>query len=172
MVRVFKFYHLEWHAPYNFYIFDLDSTLVTSINNIDPRFTISNENNWQFYPSVISALLDIIKNYYLIIVTNQSKLNKFKESMIYNIWESLEAFPLIFVSTQHDVLRKPNIGFLKILHNMITEDPKKYFIVGMQLVQMIHSLHIDGVRLILIFHRISERALFDLVIFFFQIILL
>jgi len=116
---------LLWKAPYYLYIFDLDETLITRINGKDPRHPCDHTNNWQFYPGVIDYLWYLInKGVYLVIITNQLNINAEKIEQISSIWNTLNQYPLILCSLQHDEYRKPQTGFMNYLKTIMTEEPK------------------------------------------------
>lgn len=103
-----------------FYGFDLDGTLIVYRDGHDPvRYNTVEPNNWQFLGKVKEKLLELSKEYTIIIITNQFNLSENKRIMIENIWRMLDCIPFVLCANKKNEFRKPNTGFLNVIKQMI-----------------------------------------------------
>ena len=105
-------------------VLDLDGTLIVRMNGSDPKRIDNDPNNWIFFgpiPQKIQELKD--DGWTTCIVTNQSRCTKEVYQKIENVRLSLESIngwsPIILIATGNDEYRKPNIGSLLFLSNLL-----------------------------------------------------
>jgi DNA 3'-phosphatase len=138
----FEYFICNKCIPSKFAFFDLDGTLITSASGKDPKYRVTDVNDWIYLGNIIETLKFYVeKNYTIVIVTNQSHLNQkggeIIQQKLNSILENLMQqglCPIFLVSsgTAKDKYRKPNIGTLEYLLNIfnLNEIPHQSFMVG------------------------------------------
>jgi DNA 3'-phosphatase len=106
--------------------FDLDGTLITRANGLNPKYPEKDSNNWLFLGNVIDVLYELQNNnYQILIITNQMKFSEIIYIKIKNILSVLnenKLYPIIFISISDSIYRKPNIGILDILNIKLNQN--------------------------------------------------
>lgn len=105
---------------YKIAIFDLDGTLITRSNGRNPKFSIKENDGWEYLGDIPGEFRDLNKKKWnIVIVTNQLKFNDFVFNQIESVRSDLEEklgwSPWIFISKSKDVFRKPELGSFELL---------------------------------------------------------
>lgn len=102
------------------FAFDLDGTLTTSKNGMDPKkYNEISSDNWLFLGPVKEKLKEISKDYSIFIITNQQKISHMKQEMIMSVYNELDCVPTILCANQYNQFRKPNTGFIQVIRSML-----------------------------------------------------
>ena len=105
------------------YGFDLDGTLISYKNGHDPkRHNSISRDNWIFLGPIKEKIIELSTTYNIFIITNQSKVSPEKMRMIEDIWESLDRIPFVLCANKKNIYRKPNIGFLGIIQDILNNN--------------------------------------------------
>lgn len=101
-------------------IFDLDHTLIKPIHGVFPK----DKNDWKLIYEIDK--LKNLKDYDIIIITNQSEFNKkaFLLDRIKDFVEYLKKEDIkvnVYISTENDIYRKPNTGIFEKIYNNQTD---------------------------------------------------
>lgn len=107
--------------------FDLDKTLITNLNGLNPSYKEKSSDNWIFLGNIPEILNNYYKdNYQIVIITNQLKFDNIIFEKIKKIQQYLEIennwSPIILISKAKDMYRKPNIKFADLLKDKLNID--------------------------------------------------
>lgn len=102
------------------FAFDLDGTLTTPKNGLDPaKYNEIGPNNWLFLGPIKQRLEELSKDYSIFIITNQTNISQTKQDMIASVWNALDGIPTVLCANKKGEYRKPNPGFVDVIRNML-----------------------------------------------------
>lgn len=103
--------------------FDLDGTLTTAKNGLDPKRSKQiSSDNWLFLGPIKEKLKELSKDYSIFIITNQSKVSQIKLDMIASVYLALDGLPTILCANIKNEYRKPNTGFINVIRLMLANN--------------------------------------------------
>lgn len=99
-------------------IFDFDGTLAAKANGDIPGKAETDPDNFVLYHDVERVLNELMDDgIQIVIISNQSNFNEFKQQMFVNLFEMFDRKLIILVAHKKNQFRKPNSGFLKLLED-------------------------------------------------------
>ena len=107
-----------------FFGFDLDGTLTTYKDGLDPVRFPDNPSNWHFLGEIKSKILELNENYTIVIITNQLNISQSKLGMIEQVYLALDCIPYILIAPKRNQYRKPNPGFMNVINHFINSSGK------------------------------------------------
>lgn len=108
------------HYKEKFIGFDLDGTLITYKDGMDPKMKPSSFDNWHFLgDGILEKIKEINSDYMIFIITNQLGMNDVKLQMICDVHSKLDFIPHVLISTQRNQFRKPEPGFTNLIEQML-----------------------------------------------------
>lgn len=119
---------IEYYVPdkktvnekFNLLIVDLDETLITRKNGKIPFYSDFEQDNWIFLGKINKILKKFEqKNYVFCIITNQTKFNSDIKFKIQKVIDKLKIDTFVIVSKKDDDFKKPNIGTVNVLFNLL-----------------------------------------------------
>jgi DNA 3'-phosphatase len=113
------------------YAFDLDGTLTTAKNGMDPiKYNDIGPDNWLFLGPVIEIINNLSKDYNIFIISNQYNVSQLKLIMIQSVWTKLNYIPTILCAHKKNHFRKPNPYFLNVIDSLMKIDLTKSYYSG------------------------------------------
>lgn len=102
------------------FAFDLDGTLTTAKNGLDPKeYNKISSDNWLFLGPIKEKIESLSKDYSIFIITNQPNISKIKQDMIISVYNALEGIPTILCANMKNDYRKPNTGFIQVIRSIL-----------------------------------------------------
>jgi DNA 3'-phosphatase len=103
--------------------FDLDGTLITYRSGQDPKFyNAVQPNDWHYLGLVKEKIIELSRDYTIVIITNQSKISNNKKQMIENIFLDLDKIPYVLCANRSNEYRKPAPTFMNIIFNILQQN--------------------------------------------------
>uniref|UniRef100_A0A6C0BDY5 Uncharacterized protein n=1 Tax=viral metagenome TaxID=1070528 RepID=A0A6C0BDY5_9ZZZZ len=106
--------------------FDLDGTLISYKDGLDPARYPSDPNNWQFLGEIKQKILELNREYTIFIITNQFNFTVEKLKMIENVYRCLDSIPHILIAHLKNSYRKPSPSFISVISNIIKSNGKEF----------------------------------------------
>ena len=99
--------------------FDLDGTITTYKDGLDPSRYTTDRNNWNFIGPIKEKILELNRDFTIVIITNQLNVTIGKIGMIEEVYKALDCIPYILVAHKKNHFRKPNTGFLSVINCIV-----------------------------------------------------
>lgn len=101
------------------YAFDLDGTLTTYKNCLNPARYTDDSNNWHFLGPVKQKILELNSHFTIFIITNQLNVTSGKIGMIEQVYRELDGIPHILAANRKNAFRKPQKAFMNIIQQIV-----------------------------------------------------